>query len=129
MFRTFSRLTRLFSTNSTIDPKAKAKIEELLKSSKVVLFMKGTPEVPRCGFSKYAVKVLNQYKVNNFTFFNVFEDNLIREELKKYSDWPTYPQLYIDSEFIGGADILKEMHLSDSLKPLLEKHGVISGQL
>jgi monothiol glutaredoxin len=73
--------------------------------------------------------VLNQYKVNNFTFFNVFEDNLIREELKKYSDWPTYPQLYIDSEFIGGADILKEMHLSDSLKPLLEKHGVISGQL
>jgi monothiol glutaredoxin len=129
--RSFFQIIRNFSETastgvSECDPKAKEIIEELLQKSKVVLFMKGTPASPKCGFSRFAVNVLSHYNVKDFTHFNILEDAFIREELKKYSEWPTYPQIYINKELIGGADILKEMHLSETLKPLLEKHGIIS---
>lgn len=129
--RNFISILRKFSEtvsagSSECDPKAKEIIEDLLKKSKVVLFMKGSPESPQCGFSRFAVNVLKHYKVEDFTYFNILENQFIREELKKYSEWPTYPQLYIDKELIGGADILKEMHLNDSFKTLLEKHGITS---
>lgn len=104
---------------------AKDVIEEILGKSKVVLFMKGTPESPQCGFSRLVVNVLRHYKVKDFYHFNILEDTFIREELKKYSEWPTYPQLYINKELIGGADILRDMHLNDTLKELLEKNQVI----
>lgn len=101
-------------------------IEEILTKNKVVLFMKGTPDAPQCGFSNYTVQALKFYNVKNYHYVNILENQILREEVKKYSDWPTYPQLYIDKEFIGGCDILAEMHKAETLKALLEKHGVCS---
>lgn len=129
------RALRLFSSlNSTSGASdsaadslnSKEIIEGILNKAKVVLFMKGTPTTPQCGFSNYAIQVLNHYKVKNFHFYNILEDPYLREELKKYSDWPTYPQLYINKEFIGGADILAEMHKNNTLQELLDKHQVVS---
>jgi monothiol glutaredoxin len=118
----FRMALRRFSAEDS----AKDIIEAVLAKGKVVLFMKGTPSSPQCGFSNYAVQVLNHYKVKDFYFYNILEDPYLREELKKYSDWPTYPQLYINKEFIGGADILAEMHKSNSLQELFDKHSVSS---
>ena len=86
----------------------KKKITELIEKNDVCLFMKGTPEVPQCGFSLAVSNVLKHLGVN-FKGINVLEDNEIREGIKTYSDWPTIPQLYIKKEFIGGCDIIKEM--------------------
>ena len=86
----------------------KKKIEDLIEKNEVCLFMKGTPEVPQCGFSLAVSNVLKHLKVE-FKGINVLEDNDIREGIKTFSDWPTIPQLYIKKEFIGGCDIIKEM--------------------
>ena len=96
-------------------------IKELIKVNEVCLFMKGTPEVPQCGFSMAVSNVLKHLKVN-FIGINVLEKNEIREGIKKFSDWPTIPQLYIKGEFIGGCDIVKEMFEKGELqKKLTEK--------
>ena len=84
------------------------KIKELLQQNEVCLFMKGTPEVPQCGFSMAVSNVLKHLGVN-FKGVNVLENNEVREGIKKFSDWPTIPQLYVKGEFIGGCDIVKEM--------------------
>lgn len=124
--RSFFSVIRHFSSEPAETASAKEIIEAILLKGKVVLFMKGTPTTPQCGFSNYAVQVLNHYKVKNFYFYNILEDPFLREELKNYSDWPTYPQLYINKEFIGGADILAEMHKRNTLQELFEKHDVVS---
>lgn len=124
--RSFFSVIRHFSSEPAETASAKEIIEAILSKGKVVLFMKGTPITPQCGFSNYAVQVLNHYKVKNFYFYNILEDPFLREELKNYSDWPTYPQLYINKEFIGGADILAEMHKRNTLQELFEKHDVVS---
>ena len=124
--RSFLSVIRRFSSESSEAASAKEIIEAILSKGKVVLFMKGTPTTPQCGFSNYAIQVLNHYKVKNFYFYNILEDPYLREELKNYSDWPTYPQLYINKEFIGGADILAEMHKSNTLQELFNKHDVVS---
>ena len=90
-------------------------IDETLKNNDVCLFMKGTPEVPQCGFSLAVSNVLKHLNVN-FKGVNVLEDPEIRECIKIYSDWPTIPQLYIKKEFIGGCDIIKEMFESGDLQ-------------
>ena len=96
-------------------------IKELIKVNEVCLFMKGTPEVPQCGFSMAVSNVLKHLKVN-FIGINVLEKNEIREGIKDFSDWPTIPQLYIKGEFIGGCDIVKEMFEKGELqKKLTEK--------
>ena len=96
-------------------------IKELIKKNEVCLFMKGTPEVPQCGFSMAVSNVLKHLKVN-FVGINVLEKNEIREGIKQFSDWPTIPQLYIKGEFIGGCDIVKEMfEKGDLQKKLTEK--------
>ncbi len=87
----------------------KDQIENTLKSKRVTLFMKGTPAFPQCGFSQQTVQILQHYGVD-FGSVNVLEDPAIREGIKEFSDWPTIPQLYVDGEFIGGCDILMEMH-------------------
>ena len=84
------------------------KIKELLQKNEVCLFMKGTPEVPQCGFSMAVSNVLKHLGVD-FKGVNVLENNEVREGIKKFSDWPTIPQLYVKGEFIGGCDIVKEM--------------------
>lgn len=102
-----------------MDENIKNKIEEILSSSKVVLIMKGTKEMPMCGFSKFVVDVLNQIGVEYETF-NVLEDNDIRENIKEYSQWPTFPQLYVNNELIGGCDIISEMYESGELQEVLK---------
>jgi Grx4 family monothiol glutaredoxin len=83
-------------------------IRHLLQSSPVLLFMKGTPTDPQCGFSRQACHILDEHKIK-YDYFDVLSDSNIREQLKKYSNWNTYPQLYLDGEFIGGLDIMKQM--------------------
>ena len=96
------------------------KIDKLIENNDVCLFMKGTPEVPQCGFSLAVSNVLKHLGVN-FKGINVLEDNEIREGIKNFSDWPTIPQLYIKKEFIGGCDIVKEMFEKGELQTKLEE--------
>ena len=96
------------------------KIKSIIEKNEVCLFMKGTPEVPQCGFSLAVSNVLKHLEVN-FTGINVLEDSEIREGIKVFSDWPTIPQLYIKSEFIGGCDIIKEMFEKNELQKKLEE--------
>ncbi len=98
----------------------KKKINDLIDKNDVCLFMKGTPEVPQCGFSLAVSNVLKHLGVN-FIGINVLEDNEIREGIKTYSDWPTIPQLYIKKEFIGGCDIVKEMFEKKELQAILSE--------
>ena len=97
----------------------KDKIENLINESEIMLFMKGTPEMPQCGFSAAVVGVLNHLGVNYKTS-NVLQDEEIREGIKEYSDWPTIPQVYLKGEFLGGSDILIEMYNSGKLKEKIE---------
>jgi len=103
-----------------MNQEVKQKIDDVLKENEVCLFMKGTPEVPQCGFSLAVSNVLKHLEVN-FKGINVLEDQEIREGIKAYSDWPTIPQLYIKGEFIGGCDIVKEMFEKKELQTKLEE--------
>ena len=98
----------------------KERINDIVKKNEVCLFMKGTPEVPQCGFSLAVSNMLKHLEVN-FTGINVLEDQEIREGIKAYSDWPTIPQLYIKNEFIGGCDIVIEMFEKGELLTKLEE--------
>lgn len=95
-------------------------IKQQVTSHPVVLYMKGTPRAPMCGFSAKAVQVLQANNLPLFFSVNVLEDALIREGIKTYSNWPTIPQLYVRGEFIGGCDIMLEMHQTGEIKTLLE---------
>jgi monothiol glutaredoxin len=97
-----------------------ARIEDQLKSHEVLLYMKGTPDFPQCGFSGQAVAALKAVG-KPFAFVNIFEDEEIREGLKTYSNWPTFPQLYVKGELIGGSDIVIEMYHSGELAELLNQ--------
>ena len=94
------------------------KIKDIIEKNEVCLFMKGTPEVPQCGFSLAISNVLKHLEVK-FSGINVLDDPEIREGIKKFSDWPTIPQLYIKSEFIGGCDIVKDMYEKKELQAKL----------
>ncbi len=97
----------------------KEQIEALLKAEKVVLFMKGNTDMPQCGFSANTSGILKQLGVS-FKTFNILSDADIRQGLKEYSNWPTYPQLYIDGQLVGGNDIVTEMFKSGELQALLK---------
>jgi monothiol glutaredoxin len=97
-----------------------ARIEDQLKSHDVLLYMKGTPDFPQCGFSGQAVAALKAVG-KPFAYVNIFEDEEIREGLKTYSNWPTFPQLYVKGELIGGSDIVIEMYHSGELVELLNQ--------
>jgi len=107
--------------NSIIDVSESIKNE--IKSNDVVLFMKGTPVFPMCGFSATTVQVLSDIGVK-FSSVNVLDSNEIREGIKKFSNWPTIPQLYVKEEFIGGCDIVKEMYESGELLELFNSRGI-----
>ena len=102
-----------------MNDETKKKIIDILKDNKVSLFMKGTPEVPQCGFSLAVSNVLKHLKID-FKGINVLENPEIREGIKVFSDWPTIPQLYIGEEFIGGCDIVKEMFEKGELQKKLK---------
>ena len=99
------------------------KISNLIEKDNVVLFMKGTPDFPQCGFSANVVGILKYFGVK-FSSINVLDDNEIREGIKQYSDWPTIPQLYVKKEFVGGCDIIREMHESGELTQYFNDAGI-----
>jgi monothiol glutaredoxin len=96
----------------------RTRIEDLIKSHKVMLFMKGSKQFPACGFSNTVVQILKKEGAT-FETFNILADAEVRQGLKEYSSWPTFPQLYIDGKFVGGCDIVTEMHQAGELKALL----------
>ena len=96
------------------------RIDDLVKSNRVMLFMKGTAQFPMCGFSGRAIQILKANCVTGFKTFNVLEDEAVRQGIKEYDNWPTIPQLYIKGEFVGGSDIMMEMHQSGELAQLLK---------
>ena len=102
----------------------KEKIKNLIDDNQVCLFMKGTPDAPQCGFSMAVANVLKHLNVN-FKGINVLEDENLRQGIKDFSDWPTIPQLYVEQEFIGGCDIVKEMFEKGELKKLFEEKKII----
>jgi len=106
---------------------ARSKIDSAVKAKPVVLFMKGTPDSPQCGFSRAVVQVLDIHGVpkEKMQTYNVLEDAELRSGIKEYSDWPTVPQIYLNGEFVGGCDILLGMHQSGELEDVLEKNKII----
>eukprot|EP00002_Diphylleia_rotans_P009738 TRINITY_DN20089_c0_g1_i1.p1 TRINITY_DN20089_c0_g1~~TRINITY_DN20089_c0_g1_i1.p1 ORF type:complete len:341 (-),score=85.06 TRINITY_DN20089_c0_g1_i1:15-1037(-) len=111
------------ATPQTVDPAAEAKalharLEQLVNKEPVMLFMKGEPQAPRCGFSR---KIVDLLELNGIKYgsFDILEDNQVREGLRTFSNWPTYPQLYVKGELIGGLDIVQEMHESGELIPVI----------
>ena len=102
-----------------------AHFTELVSQNDIVLFMKGNKKMPRCGFSNYATQVLKFYGVNNWKDIDVLADEQVRDGIKKFSNWPTIPQLYVKGQFIGGCDIMKEMHADGSFEELLVRENII----
>jgi monothiol glutaredoxin len=100
-----------------METELKTKIVSMIEDNKVLLFMKGTREMPQCGFSKYVTDVFNQLEIEYETV-NILEDESIRAGMKEYSQWPTFPQLYVNKEFVGGCDIISEMYQSGELQEL-----------
>lgn len=95
------------------------RIEQQLGNNPILLYMKGTPDFPQCGFSAQAVAALKQVDAD-FAYINIFEDQEVREGLKTYSNWPTFPQLYINGELMGGCDIVMEMYQNGELKSAVD---------
>jgi monothiol glutaredoxin len=95
------------------------RIKEQVTQNRVVLYMKGTPQFPQCGFSATVAEVLKRCGVTDYASFNVLQDDALRQGIKDYSNWPTIPQLYVDGEFVGGCDIIREMYQSGELQQIL----------
>jgi monothiol glutaredoxin len=96
-------------------------IRDQVKSNRVVLYMKGTPQFPQCGFSATVVEILKRSGVTDYVAVNVLENPEIRQGIKDYASWPTIPQLYVDGEFVGGCDILREMYEAGELQQVFAK--------
>jgi len=106
-------------SNVSSPSNAQQRIADLVKSNRVVLFMKGNAQFPQCGFSGRSIQILQACKVSDLVTFNVLEDEAVRQGIKEYANWPTIPQLYVNGEFIGGSDILMEMYQAGELQALL----------
>ena len=99
------------------------KIRQQIAADPVVLYMKGTPDFPLCGFSAAVVQVLRRCGLKDFAAYNVLEDEALRQGIKEYANWPTIPQLYVNGEFVGGSDIMTEMYQSGELQQVLTQNG------
>lgn len=106
------------------DAETQEAIKKAVTDNDVVLFMKGTPTFPQCGFSSVVARVLDHVGVE-YAAVNVLEDHAVREGVKAYSDWPTIPQLYVKGEFVGGCDIIKEMFEAGELQQLMKDKGLV----
>lgn len=122
-----SVLCRLLS-EGPVAAASKEQIAELLKKDKVVVFMKGVPDAPRCGFSNAVVQIMRMHGVQ-YGSHNVLDNDAIRQGVKDFSDWPTIPQIFIDGEFVGGCDILLQMHQNGELIEELKKVDIRSALL
>jgi monothiol glutaredoxin len=94
-------------------------IRDQIANNRVVLYMKGTPQFPQCGFSATATEILRRCGIDDFASFNILQDEALRQGVKEFSNWPTIPQLYVDGEFVGGCDIMREMYQSGELQQIL----------
>ncbi|KAL4630363.1 glutaredoxin-related protein 5, mitochondrial [Arapaima gigas] len=104
-------------------------LADIVKKDKVVVFMKGTPAQPMCGFSNAVVQILRMHGVDNYASYNVLEDQELRQGVKDFSNWPTIPQVFFNGEFVGGCDILLQMHQNGDLVEELQKLGIHSALL
>ncbi len=102
-----------------MDETLKKRIEGILAEQPVVLFMKGTKSFPQCGFSATVVEVLKQEGVSDFKDVNILQDPELRQGMKEFASWPTFPQLYVNGKFVGGCDIVRDLHTSGELAPLV----------
>ncbi|CAH4036772.1 unnamed protein product [Pieris brassicae] len=116
------------STRYFADGAVKEKIDQIVKNNKVVVFMKGIPDAPRCGFSNAVVQIMRMHAVP-YESHDVLSDENIRQGIKDYSNWPTIPQVFINGEFVGGCDIMLQMHQSGELVEELKKVGIKSALL
>ncbi|XP_077179719.1 glutaredoxin-related protein 5, mitochondrial [Paroedura picta] len=108
---------------------AAAEVEKLVRAHPVVVFMKGTPAQPQCGFSNAVVQILRLHGVSDYRAYDVLQDHDLRQGIKNYSNWPTIPQVFLNGEFVGGCDILLQMHQSGDLVEELKKLGIRSALL
>ncbi|XP_024959426.1 monothiol glutaredoxin-S7, chloroplastic [Cynara cardunculus var. scolymus] len=115
-----SRRIRSTGCFAALNPELKTTLDKVVTSHKVILFMKGTKDFPQCGFSNTVVQILRTVNVP-FETINILDNEMLRQGLKEYSQWPTFPQLYIDGEFFGGCDIAVDAYKSGELQELLEK--------
>jgi len=113
-------------TDQAVANPVHAFIADTVKGHDVVLFMKGTPDAPRCGFSSLAVQILDHVGAP-FVGVDVLQDEALRDGIKTFSDWPTIPQLYVKGEFVGGSDIVREMFQAGELQALMAEKGVVLG--
>lgn len=123
--------TPSFSSDAPTAPSpvaTKAEITQLVQNNKVVVFMKGVPEAPRCGFSNAVVQIMRMHGVT-YDSHNVLDNEAVRQGVKEFSDWPTIPQIYIAGEFVGGCDIVLQMHQNGELIEELKKVGIRSALL
>ncbi|GAA6035678.1 hypothetical protein JCM8097_004966 [Rhodosporidiobolus ruineniae] len=118
---------RLLNQRRLLSQEAKKKIDDVVAQNPLVLFMKGTPDLPQCGFSRAVCQILEVQGVqpDKIVAFNCLEDQELREGIKEYSSWPTIPQLYIGGEFVGGCDIAIQMHQNGELEKLLLEHKLV----
>ena len=107
----------------------KNKLDSLVQKSKVVVFMKGVPAEPMCGFSNAVVQVLRMHGVDEYDSYNILDDEGLRSEMKVYSNWPTFPQVYVGGELLGGCDIIIQLHQNGELIEELNKVGIRSALL
>ncbi|KAI8033259.1 glutaredoxin-related protein 5, mitochondrial [Drosophila gunungcola] len=119
-------LSRFFAADAaTGEAVDKATLDKLVRTNKVVVFMKGNPQAPRCGFSNAVVQIMRMHGVQ-YDAHDVLQNESLRQGVKDYTDWPTIPQVFIDGEFVGGCDILLQMHQSGDLIEELKKVGIVS---
>lgn len=107
------------------DVESKEELEKMVKNNKVVVFMKGVPDAPKCGFSNAVVQIFRMHAVS-YDSYDVLENDSIRQGIKNYTNWPTIPQVFINGEFVGGCDILLQMHQNGELIEDLKKIGITS---
>lgn len=107
-----------------VDPQLAGELKKLIAQDRVVVFLTGSPDEPRCGFTARMTSLLQQFQVP-YSFVNILEDDAVCEGLKVYSDWPTYPQMYVDEELVGGYDVVKQMALSGDLVKLLKDKNLL----
>ncbi|XP_011567505.3 uncharacterized monothiol glutaredoxin ycf64-like [Plutella xylostella] len=128
LFSVYNNTLRLSARTFAAEANVNEKIDKLVKNNKVVVFMKGVPDAPRCGFSNAVVQIMRMHAVP-YESHDVLSDEAIRQGIKDYSNWPTIPQVFINGEFVGGCDIMLQMHQSGELVEELKKVGIKSALL
>ncbi|EAN31528.1 Glutaredoxin family protein [Theileria parva strain Muguga] len=118
------RSKRFFSTETEVnlEKEIEEKLKKTIETEKILIFIKGTPEDPQCKYSAKLIEILNNYKLNDYAYINVFSHELLRKCVKNISNWPTFPQLYVNGKLVGGCDIVSELHTNGQLQNLFHSN-------